>query len=351
MFGKTMVRSLLAVTLSASAAAVQAGTINVFQMPAGQVSLQFVTVGDPGNVADTQVMSDGTTGYGAVGYTYQMGKYDVTAAQYCQFLNAVASQSDPYGLYDIGMADTSSTNRGCGITQSGTAGNYSYSVSRPRKLPRQHRFLGRCGPILQLAAKWATGQSFHNGNGSLRVVRHDRPAQLLNVARNPDARYFIPSEDEWYKAAFYKSGGTNAGYWKYATCSDVAPDNLLSATGTNNACYWGTDPVNLLTPVGAFAASPGPYGTYDQAGDLCQWTSTTCNGTGFCDLGSAWGSLPPGMSSANRNSLEPWWDANWVGFRVASVAAVPEPGSIALLLAGAVALGIWKRRVFGWAFV
>ena len=65
-------------------------------MPAGQTSLQFVPVGDPGNAADS-------TGYGAVPYKYQMGKYDVTTAQYVEFLNAVAAADDPYGLWSTQM--------------------------------------------------------------------------------------------------------------------------------------------------------------------------------------------------------------------------------------------------------
>jgi formylglycine-generating enzyme required for sulfatase activity len=43
--------------------------------------------------------------------------------------------------------------------------------------------------------------------------------------------------------------------------------------GTNNANYGYTDPVNCLTPVGAFADSPGPYGTYDMGGDVAQWNA------------------------------------------------------------------------------
>ena len=70
-------------------------------MPNGEASLQFVTVGNPGNVADY-------TGFGLVGaYTYQMGQYDVTVGQYCQFLNAVAA-TDTYGLYNSYMATVSS---------------------------------------------------------------------------------------------------------------------------------------------------------------------------------------------------------------------------------------------------
>jgi len=99
---------------------------DVFNMPTGQTSLQFVTVGNPGNAADTRVMTtDGTTGYGAVPYAYQMGEYDVTTAQYCQFLNAVA-KTDAYGLYYSGMNTAYSNIK---ITRNGSSGNYSYSVT------------------------------------------------------------------------------------------------------------------------------------------------------------------------------------------------------------------------------
>ena len=81
--------------------AVTPARADVFNMPAGQTSLQLVTVGDPGNAADTAVMArewHDTTGYGSVPYVYNIGKYDVTVGQYCQFLNAVA-KTDTYGLY------------------------------------------------------------------------------------------------------------------------------------------------------------------------------------------------------------------------------------------------------------
>ena len=105
------------------AAAMLAGATaraDVLQMPSGQTSLQFVPVGNPGNAADP------LTGLGAVGYAYQMGKYDVTLYQYTAFLNAVATTSDPCGLYYYKMAtDFPGV---VGIAQSGSAGSYSYSV-------------------------------------------------------------------------------------------------------------------------------------------------------------------------------------------------------------------------------
>ena len=97
----------------------------------------------------------------------------------------------------------------------------------------------------------------------------------MAITRNPWASYVIPTENEWYKAAFYKGGGTNAGYWTYQTQSNTAPSNAMNSAGTNNANYEPgfsyTDPTNLKTPVGYFAASPGPYGTFDMAGDNYQW--------------------------------------------------------------------------------
>jgi formylglycine-generating enzyme len=91
---------------------------DVFNMPLGQKSLQFATVSDLGNAVDT-------TGYGSVSYLYNIGKYDATTAQYASFLNAVA-KADPYALYDVGMTGQGAA---CGITQNGSSGSYSYTLT------------------------------------------------------------------------------------------------------------------------------------------------------------------------------------------------------------------------------
>jgi formylglycine-generating enzyme len=170
---------------------------------------------------------------------------------------------------------------------------------------------------------------------------------LMAVTRNPGATYAIPSENEWYKAAFYKGGGANAGYWLYPTQSNTAPSNVFSATDANHANYYAggyTDPTNLLTPVGAFAASPGPYGTYDMAGDLWQWNEAGINGNsrglrgGDCHLDS--GYLTSSYRSYNSPPADGWSTAS---IRVANV---PEPSSIAMLFIVAISLMtfVWQRR-------
>src|ERR1035438_1099293 len=86
------------------------------------VTIDLVLVGNAGNAADPR------TGYGAVNYNYEIGTYEVTAAQYCEFLNAKA-QSDPYELYNGGMAQIGpSWPWGCNIQRSGTSGIYTYTV-------------------------------------------------------------------------------------------------------------------------------------------------------------------------------------------------------------------------------
>lgn len=89
---------------------------NVFDLGAGFTNLETVAVGDAGNTGDSRY-----GGYGAVDYNYNIGKYEVTAKQYTNFLNAKA-KTDDYGLYNSNMWDDG---YGCRIQQSGDSGNYS----------------------------------------------------------------------------------------------------------------------------------------------------------------------------------------------------------------------------------
>jgi hypothetical protein len=193
------------------------------------------------------------------------------------------------------------------------------------------------------------------GNGTTEMgayTLNGDTTNLMTETRNPGATYFIPSENEWYKAAYYKSGGTNAGYWAYPTQSNIAPNNslVLARTSNNDANYYIsnlTDP-NCLTPVGTFSASPGPYGTYDMGGDVWEWNEATIPGSFRGVRGGSWqyySSIP--LASSTRRISGPPYGNNDFGFRVASSVAVPEPSTLALLAAGALALlGYgWRRRL------
>ena len=95
----------------------------LFGITAKAANIEFVPVGNPGNEPDPRYTG---ISIGSVAYTYQIGKYEITAGQYCEFLNAVA-KTDTYGLYENRMNGVSDY-LGYTIHQSGQPGNYIYSV-------------------------------------------------------------------------------------------------------------------------------------------------------------------------------------------------------------------------------
>jgi formylglycine-generating enzyme len=313
------------------------------QAKAGVINISLVTVGDPGNPPDP------LTGLGSVPYIYNISAFDTTMAQYCAFLNAVANTGDPYGVYNSNMFGGLPT---IGIKETSSSGTYSYSV------------VGN-GNVPVVEVNWGDAARFVNWLQNGQPVGPEGPgttetgtyalnggtsnAALMAVTRSTTATWVLPSSNEWYKAAYYS--GLLSTYYQYATQSDSTPSNVLSSSGTNNANFIGgvvapptfgyTDYTNYVTQVGAFAASPSHYGTYDQSGDVWQWNETA-NGT--LERGLRGGSYDVGatsMVSTIYDDTSPTGRFGDVGFRIASV---PEPGPFAILVAGAPLLLLMIRR-------
>jgi formylglycine-generating enzyme required for sulfatase activity len=193
----------------------------------------FVTVGNAGNPNDI-------TGYGGVNYQYQIGKYCVTNSDYEDFLDAVAA-TDPYGLYASNMGGDA---RG-GITRSGSSGSYTYST-RANMCAKPVNYVSWFD-----AARYCNW--LHNNYGSTETGAYTLNGATSGdaVAKNAGALYWIPTENEWYKAAYHKSGGRNTGYWLYATQSNATP-TAVAADATGNGpvatAYTCTeDPVIITT--------------------------------------------------------------------------------------------------------
>ena len=315
--------------------------------PTLAATLDMVTVGDPGNAADTD-----PAGRGAVATSFQIMTYEFTNRQYAEFLNAVAA-TDTYSLYNSNM---NSSNRG-GIIQSGVSGSFSYSVKT------------NMGDKPVNYVSWYDAARVANWyqNGATSSSSTETGAYTLNgqfgvgnaVAVNPGATFFIPTVDEWYKAAFYKGGGADAGYWNYSTQSDTAPTAVTAgATGIgsagnagNYANYSAAASWNGLTgdvtTVGT-NGGPGAYGTYDMSGNLNEWNDHDGKDTGLYRSiwGGSWNGNANDLSSSRTVSYALTQESSTIGFRLASP-SVPEidPGSfgsaMALLMGS---LGVFERR-------
>ena len=302
---------------------------------ASAVTIDTVPVANTGNTGEWAGSSYGGSGpdriCGAVNYEYNIGKYEVTAGQYTQFLNAVAA-TDTYGLYSASMDSTSYG--ACRITRDGNAGSYTYTADSNTSRPVTYVSWGDTARF----ANW-----LHNGqptgvpqdgnsteDGAYFLDGATSNAELTAVNREADWTWALASEDEWYKAAYYDPN--TSGYYDYSAGSDTAPTGEAPPGGANSANLG----LGYLTDVGAYTSATSPYGTFDQTGDNFEWhegrdLDANCRGL----RGGSFNCV--GWSSAPYRNVDgaPSSDSFDFGFRVSQV---PEPASASLLLLGAMAL-------------
>jgi sulfatase modifying factor 1 len=329
------------------------------------ITIDMVTVGNPGNGTDPATGSI----YGRVDYSYQIGTYSVTIGQYTAFLNAAdPSGANPNDIYNASMG-TDLNIAGISYT-SGASTGAKYSVMSVSGSSPFGGVTAANRPITYVswfdAARFANWMANGQGNGSTENGTYDLanaaagnpPAKnLINPNTNAAPTFYIPNENEWYKAAYFSPnyGGVGvAGYYDYATQSDSPPGNIIGS-GTNQANYNAgagysvtqsasySASQNYLTDVGAFSGSGSFYGTFDQSGNVYQWNDL--NGTAGSPRGlrgGFWnGNDPYELSSSSSVEDDPSIEGNNIGFRLASPVVVPEPTTWVMGLAG-IACGGWQ---------
>ncbi len=296
------------------------------------VTFDWAEIGNAGNTADT-------TNYGSVGYDYNISTTEVTTAQYVEFLNAVAD-TDTNGLYNVFMAGSLYYK---GITRSGSSGSYTYSANAGW----ENR------PVVYVS--WYDTLRFvnwlHNGQpvgmqdaSTTEYGAYDMSLQQTNpesIVRLAGAQYWLPSENEWYKAAYYDP--VNEIYYDYAIGMDGRPSNMSPDQNllySANYYYMGytIGSPYYTTEVGAYTLSASPYGTYDQSGNVSEWNESLI-GSSRGVRGGAWNLTEYNMQSIAQSGLSPTDESDsGLGFRIAGVytgddaAAIPEPMSIGLVL-------------------
>ena len=284
------------------------------------ISLDTAFVGDDGNTEDT-------TGYGAVSYGYYIGKYEVTNSEYSAFLNAVAA-ADTYVLWHQGMS----------IERTGSSGNYSYSVVEGQA---KH-------PVLRVnfynAARFAnwlmngqptgsqdsstTETGFYTFSDATTISSQGTRSASLIDGKNWVA---IASEDEWYKAAYYDPtlNSGSGGYYLYPAGSDSKPTKSAPTSDLNSANYGGSNVVGSTTVVGSYSGAPSPYGTFDQGGNVQEWTDSIPEESERAVRGGWYNSNKAKVMLGTRRPLTvPTKKQLSIGFRISSLTTVNDVPTI-----------------------
>ncbi len=279
---------------------------DVFGTGANQFTIPFVAISGSVNPADTSPSG----GYGIVDYDYRMGVYQITNAQWDAFV------AEDQGGVPLGTSTWVGSD-----------------------IPVNRRSWFQAAHFVNWLNTSTGRQAAYQFDSQGDFVPWD-PADAwggTNLYRHQDAFYFLPSEDEWVKAAYFN--GTALQSW-------ATPDDSPPVAGTDSN-YGQSTPHDGPWAVGSGTGELN--GTYDMMGNVFEWLESPYSDSSYgADSarglrGGSFGSPLSYLAVSDRDHFRlPGWDLHTIGFRVASV--IPEPGSAAMLLAGAVAMLLWRRR-------
>ena len=309
----------------------------VFQLAAtwmacGQVTFSWQTIGDVGNPSMVTRPSDAVNvavTVGSMDHEYAISKYEVSNAQYVAFLNAVASQGDPHGLYN----PSAEIHELGGIVRFGT-GPFTYASKQGRE-DYPVNFVGAFD-----AARFVNW--LHNGQG--QADTEDGVYDMLeeHLLRKAGARVFLPSENEWHKAAYYDPRSTSEGgpsnddhYWLYPSQSESIPNKaVIDGAGniTNpqpNLANWGrSNPYGLCK---VHTGGPGTetyYGVMHMGGNVVEWIEdrNSQDPSRYDIRGGDWENGDWDQRNDFINSTSPSHESTYLGIRLAATLAYAGGG-------------------------
>lgn len=296
---------------------------------ANQFSIDFVTIGYPGNWADTT----GEPGLaGGVGYTYWVGKYEIS-----RDLIAKANAAGGIGitLSDMSLTGGNGGNRPATGISWNEAARFVNWLNTSQGLPPAYRFDRQ------------PGEAGYDANSMIVRWRSDQPGYNPgNPFRNNLARYFLPGTHEWYKAAYYdpQTNRGSDGYWNYPTGSDNEPLAVKAGTSAGTSVYRqpldqgpaDVDQAGGLSPLGVMGMGGNVWEWEETAADLVNSDTTEKRGM----RGGAWNTESINLSASSRLAVGPSSGFSNVGFRVI---IIPEPSAGVLGIFAM--LGLFQRRL------
>ena len=297
-----------------------AGVIT-FGSGANTFDMTFVEIGNPNNADDT---TGNPNPAGKVEYTYQMGKYEVSEDMITKF-------NDSQSLTIT--TDTRGPNKPATSVSWNEAARFVNWLNTSQGFQAAYNFT--TDGVNDNIALWSSTDAWQLGGE--------------NLYRHKDAHYWLPSMDEWYKAAYYNP---NTGlYGDYPSLTGSVPAAVSSGTADNTAVSYQTlaqGPADItqaggLSPFGIMGLGGNVYEWEETSFDLNKSTGSSLRGV----RGGSWSNFRALMSSSFRYDSLPAIGYSAGGFRVASLsspATVPEPGSLVVWSAICVGGLCYRRR-------
>jgi len=316
---KTTMTMKLRITLAGVLAlTITSAHADTFGSGGNAFTIDFVNIGNAGNANDAGAGGGSySSPYGGVSYDYRMGVVEVSQDWITKATNL--------GMTNVTAGAWTGSQPAANMKWYEAAGFVNWlNTSTGHQAAYQ---LNGANTALTL---WTSGQAWQAGGE--------------NLYRHKDAYYFLPNENEWYKAAYHKNDGVTANYWDYATGSNSIPTAVASGTTAGTAVY---DSVTASPAAVNNAGGLSAYGTMGQNGNVWEWTESAFDGINNspselrASRGGNWDSIESDLRSLSNAGDAPSDFSEILGFRVASV--VPEPTS-ALLLLGSGAMLLLRRR-------
>ena len=221
------------------------------------------------------------------------------------------------------------------ITRSGEPGSYTYTaVAGTENEPVRY-------VSFYDATRFCNWLANEQGSGSTETGSYTL-SDGYSLTRTVSATWVLPTEDEWYKAAYYDPETDT--YSTYPNGSDNVPAELTDST-TPREMNFGDIPYwhggVYFTAIGE-TTGHSPYGMYDMGGNVEEWTETfqpsnyrICRGGHLMDPASD-------LSVTAQDPADPTTEGDLLGFRVAYL--IPEPTTCLLFSLGIPFLVGLRRR-------